>query len=298
MFSYFYKKTLKKHDANNNRKIRASVATYHLMQSALRRDSAGIGNNKPHSIVVSLTSYDKRINDVYLCIESLFQQTIKADKVVLWLSRKNFPTGDLPEILRLQQEYGLQIEFRDEDLGPYKKIIYALQSYPDSLIITVDDDILYPPDMIDQLYRAYLASPGIVYAHRAYRMVVDQHGRISPYDKWQSAGNEGIASALVFPTGVAGVLYSPGVFDEAVLDQDTFMRLCPNADDIWFKAMTLKKGIRSMRVVDSRIWRDRFLTIEGSQSHSLKRLNWRKDTGNDVKLKAVFDHYDLYDRLL
>src|SRR5690606_13618309 len=132
------------------------------------------------------------------------------------------------------------------------------QSYPDSLIITVDDDVLYPPDMIDQLYRAYLASPGMVYAHRAYRMGVDRHGRLRPYDKWESAGDGGVPSLLVFPTGIAGVLYSPGVFDEDVLDQDTFMRLCPNADDIWFKAMTLKKGTNSMKIVDGRGWKDRF----------------------------------------
>ncbi|MDO8863665.1 hypothetical protein Q6D67_18385 [Haliea sp. E1-2-M8] len=30
-----------------------------------------------------------------------------------------------------------------------------MQQFPDSLILTVDDDIMYPPDMIDQLLRAY-----------------------------------------------------------------------------------------------------------------------------------------------
>lgn len=297
MFSYFHKKTLKKHDANNNRKIKASIATYQLMWSAMQGQSIGVGNTKEHSIVVSLTTYDKRINDVYLCIESLFQQTLKADKIILWLSRKNFPTGDLPEILRLQQARGLQVEFRDEDLGSYKKIVYALQSYPDSLIVTVDDDILYPPDMLDQLYRAYVASPGIVYSHRAYQIATRRNGDLNPYDKWKLAGDDGVASPLIFPTGVAGVLYSPGVFDENVLDSEMFMRLCPNADDIWLKAMTLKKGTHSMKIVDGRGWKDRFLTIEGSQTHSLKKQNWRKDSGNDAKLKAVFDHYNLYDRL-
>ena len=117
-----------------------------------------------------------------------------------------------------------------------------------------------------------------------------------PYKRWQKTTLDGTPSPLVFPTGVGGVLYAPGHLDDQVLDRDRFMALCPGADDIWLKAMSLKAGRRCRRVPDPRDFRGRFLTVEESQVHSLKRANKAAD-GNDRKLRAVFDHYHLWGRL-
>lgn len=253
--------------------------------------------HKDHSIVVSLTSFDKRINDVHLCIESLFQQSLKADRIVLWLSRQDFPTEDLPRILRQQQQRGLEIVFHDENLGPHKKIHYALARYPESLILTVDDDTLYPADMIDLLYRAHCAGPDIIHCHKGHRIGLDKNGRVLPYKQWQRGTREAQPSRLVLPTGVGGVLYFPGCFDDNVSDKDAFMRLAPRMDDIWLKAMSLKKGTLCRPVQDDRVWGSRFLTIEGSQAHALKRKNKSKLDGNDIALKAVFDEYALWPEL-
>lgn len=297
MLGYFSKKILKKHDENNNRKIRSAVMACRLQHDAITSGLVGVGNNCSESIVVSLTSFPRRIDDVYLTIESIFQQSLKADKVVLWLSRDNFPREDVPRILRSQQQRGLDIEFCDGDLGSYKKIYHTLKLYPDSLIVTVDDDVIYPLDMVDQLYRTFSENPGAVYAHRAYRMIVNKKGAIAPYSTWSMAtGDEG-DSSLVFPTGVAGVMYSPNIFDDEVFNSSVFQKLCPNADDVWLKAMTLRSGVLSYKIADQRPWKDRFLTIDGSQQMSLKKQNWNTKTGNDAKLKAVFDHYDLYKKL-
>ncbi len=297
MFHYFLKKRLQKHDANNNLKLESMVRGQLLMQRALSSSGPGVGNDKEHNIVVSLTSFDKRINDVYLCIESLFQQSVKADAIVLWLSTKNFPDRTLPETLVKQQQRGLQIFFVEEDLGPYKKYVYAFDQFPDSLIITVDDDILYPPDTIDLLYRAYLRDPAHIYCHRGHKMVLGRNGNLLPYDDWQSGVFDSEPSRLVFPTGMGGVLYFPGSLDEDAFDKDKFMALCPNADDVWLKAMSLKQGTLSARVADPRHWKKRFLTIEGSQSHSLKRENWDRRAGNDRKIREVFSEYGLFDLL-
>ncbi|MCX2779552.1 glycosyltransferase family 2 protein [Microbulbifer thermotolerans] len=297
MFHYFLKKRLQKHDANNNQKLESMVRSQLLMQQALCCAEPGVGNDKKHHIVVSLTSFDKRINDVYLCVESLFQQSIKADEIVLWLSTKNFPDRRLPELLLKQQQRGLQVFFVDEDLGPYKKYVYAFERFPGSLIITVDDDILYPPDMIDLLYRAYLNDPSHIYCHRGHKMVLGKNGDLLPYDDWLSGPFDSAPSRLVFPTGMGGVMYFPGSLDEEAFNKDKFMALCPNADDIWLKAMSLKKGTLSARVNDSRHWKRRFLTIEGSQLHSLKKENWDKRVGNDRKIREVFSEYGLFDML-
>ena len=297
MLAYFLKKTLKKHDLNNNLKLNSLIVASQLRAQSLSSHESGVGNNKEHSIVVSLTSFDKRIHDLYLCIESLFQQFLKADRVILWLSRRNFPGEQLPESLLRQKERGLEIIFYDEDLGPFKKIYYALRECRDSLIITVDDDVLYPPDLIDQLYQAYLEEPDVIHCNRGYRIPKQSESALQPYEKWQLVNSGTAASLNLMPTGVAGVIYFPGCFDEEIFNVGSYQELCPSADDIWLKAMSLKKGVACKKIDDERNWKTRFLTIDGSQSYSLKKKNWKPKTGNDAKLKAVFDQYSLYSKL-
>ncbi|WOX04477.1 glycosyltransferase family A protein [Microbulbifer pacificus] len=301
MFSYFMKKRLRKHDAVNNRKLESILRVQLLQQQALNSTTPGVGNDKEHHIVVSLTSFDKRIDNLFYTVESLFQQWVKADAVVLWLSTKNFPDRVLPASLESQKKRGLQVHFVEEDFGPYKKYCYAFEHFPDSLIITVDDDTLYPPDMIDQLYRAWLRNPNWIHCHRAHFMRKDRRGKLLSYDDWDSdwrwSGNDGEPSLLVFPTGVGGVLYFPGALHPDAFDHEKFMRLCPNADDVWLKAMSLKQGTLCARVPDSRNWSQRFLSLVGSQDSALKKENWRKRGGNDCKIRTVFEYYDLYKML-
>ena len=102
---------------------------------------------------------------------------------------------------------------------------------------------------------------------------------------------------LTFPTGVGGVLYFPGCFDERILDEELFMSICPKADDIWLKAMSLKKGVLCKRVEDYRNWGTRFLVVEDSQVTALKRSNKSGPQSNDVKFKAVWDYFDLWDKI-
>ncbi|GAB3285278.1 glycosyl transferase [Parahaliea aestuarii] len=270
-----------------------------LAQQAIARRHSGTGNCEPDQLIVSLTSFPRRIDQLHLCIESLLSQSLPPDRVVLWLSRQNFPRQqqELPQTLRALCRWGLDIQFRDGDIGPYKKIIYALQDYPSSLVITVDDDILYPADLVAPLYRAWQAQPDVIHCHRGHDMLVDATGMPLDYTRWRLGQGEVEPSLNVFPTGVGGVLYFPGALHPEVTDSEQFLRLCPRADDVWLKAMSLLQGTRCAVVPGGRHWKERFLTIPGSQQTSLKRENWRQRQGNDDKLRAVFEVYDLALRL-
>ena len=279
-------------------RLRTELLTERLQYSALHSQDSGVSPSRRQPLVVSLTTYSKRINDVYLTIESIFQQSLKPDRIVLWIAKNECSFDDLPAILHKQCERGLEIEFCNRDLGPYSKFFYSLQKYPDSLILTVDDDVLYPFDMIDQLYRAHLKNGDIIFCHRAHRIGVTKAGGLMPYWDWE-LGTSCIESiSTIFPTGVGGVLYFPGCFDDEILNQEAFMRLAPRADDIWLKAMSLKKGTRCQLVNDPRDWTSRFLFIDGSQKFALKHENLHGVSANDPKLKAVFDAYDLYSKLV
>ncbi|WP_444900966.1 glycosyltransferase family 2 protein [Microbulbifer sp. SSSA007] len=303
MLQYFLKKRLRSHDLNNNLKLESLVRSHLLSQQTLTSVEEGVGNNKPDKIVVSLTSFGRRIHDVYLCVESLFQQSLKADAIALWLSRENFPDEKVPEMLLKQQQRGLQIFFVDGDLGSYKKYFYAFNQFPDSLIITVDDDVLYPPDMVDMLYQAYLREPSYIHCHRAHQITLDKTGNLLPYEKWRLKRESWCGfsntkpSHMVFPTGVGGVLYHPHALHKDAFDSEKFLKICPDADDIWLKAMSIRQGTKAVRVSDHRHWRDRFLTIPGAQGSGLKNTNLKRKSGNDCKLKKVFSEYQLLDKL-
>ncbi len=111
-----------------------------------------------------------------------------------------------------------------------------------------------------------------------------------PYKKWKISSRAHHYSFLNFATGVGGILYPPRCLDEEVLNEKAFMTLCPSADDIWFKAMALKKGTKCSTLnVHNPVY------IENSklQSIALYNVNVHKDK-NDEQLKKVFDRYNLY----
>jgi len=288
-----------KAEKTESMRLRRAILTAMYQDFALNRSASGVTDvQREVPVVVSLTTFSERINDVHLTIESLLQQSCRPDKVVLWVSREEFSEQDIPAMLRLQCQRGLEIEFCERNLGPYKKFFYALQKYPQALVLTVDDDVLYPPDMVDQLYRAHCRQPDVVHCHRAHRITFDAQGQLKPYMEWDLSTDSEAMSERIFPTGVGGVLYFPGCFDAEIMNETAFLELAPKADDIWLKAMTLKRGTGCQVVADPREWEQRFLFIEGSQKFALKHGNTKGPvTGNDVKLKAVFDRYQLWAKL-
>ena len=121
-----------------------------------------IGLNKSpraEKVIVSLTSYDLRINDVKYAIYSLLNQNFPPDKLILWLDEDSFPQREenLPHDLLELRDFGLTIDWC-ENLRSYKKLIPALEKYPDDIIITADDDIFYRPNWLQILYDEHLTS--------------------------------------------------------------------------------------------------------------------------------------------
>ena len=70
-------------------------------------------------IIVSFTSYPKRMKTVHKVVESLLNQTICADEIILFLSILEFPQReeDLPvELLNMIGKKGFKIEWVEDNL--------------------------------------------------------------------------------------------------------------------------------------------------------------------------------------
>ena len=100
------------------------------------------------------------------------------------------------------------------------------------------------------------------------------------------------ANVLNFPTGVGGVLYPPHSLDEEVLNESIFMDICTYADDVWLKAMALKKGTLSKKVYTHSS--EDFLMNEEVQDIGLRNINIENDFLNDKQISTVFQKYNLY----
>jgi len=278
----------------NARTFRQALLEFRCEFSArFSRKNGVVATRNKRPIIVSLTTIPERLGKVHIAVEGLLGQTRQPDKLVLWLS-EGLKNKVLPLPLQKQICRGLEIQFV-EDIGPHTKAIYALKHFADWRVVTADDDVLYPRNWLRDLIAAHEREPDCVTCHRAHRMIVDKDaGSLRPYTQWDLLA-QGYAepSMRLFPTGVGGVLYPPGTLHSEVFNQTVFRQICPTADDVWFKAMSLLQGVRCQKV---RPLFAELPLVRGTQQNALGYRNFGGGL-NDVYLRAVFERYDLYRRL-
>lgn len=237
--------------------------------------------------IISFTSYPGRIHSVDQVALSLLNQDIPSKKVILWLADSQFPNreADLPEALLALREHGLSIEWC-EDIRSYKKLIPALEKYPDDIIVTADDDIIYPSDWLRRLVAAYIERPDMLHSLRSHELRITS-GNLAPYASWRHEVEEAAPSFCNFCTSGGGVLYKKELLHNDILKKDIFLKVCPDADDIWFWGMAVLRGTRINLVSPSL---GKLSYVEGSQDDALWRVNLTQNA-NDQKLKNIMQSY-------
>ena len=235
-------------------------------------------------VIISLTSIPSRLSTLHLTIKSLLNQGVSFEKIVLWLHQDL--KKDLPPALQKLQGKRFEIRYC-ATTEPHRKLIETLKLYPDRVIVTCDDDVIYPGDWLPRLLESWRHTPDDIVAHMC-RKIRLENGEIRPYRTWRSEPT-GESSPLAVALGWGGVLFPPGSLDDRVLDRDTYMRLSPRADDLWYKAMAMLKGTAMRK---SRDPNPEPIPIIGSQGVSLQKKNIGEDL-NRVQLLALAKEYNL-----
>lgn len=240
-------------------------------------------------IIVSLTSFPRRISIVPAVIGSLLRQTMKPDQIILYLAKAQFDGVTLPDSLLKMQEVGVKIEFVD-DLKPHKKYYYAMQEYPDACVITVDDDVLYDEKLVETLYSSYLKHPNDVSCMRCHKLRFDRDGQLLPYWEWTHEYNkvQGVPSAKLIPTGCGGVLYPPKALPKEAFDAELILSLCLSQDDLWLKTMTLRAGRKTVLCGDSKAPLNDIVEAIDSALAGSNLVN-----GNDEAFKKVLAYFNM-----
>lgn len=264
------------------------------LQSKIEKFSEiGVNQEKRgDSIIVSLTSFPERMDDIHFCLYSLLTQTFKPDKVVLWLANEQFPNKeeDIPEDVLKLKDNGLEINWC-EDIKSYKKLIPALRKYPNDFIVTVDDDIYYPENWLEKMWNTYLDYPNTIISSRS-REILKYSDYIEKYDKWMVNDDFKKPSYFNFPTGAGGTMYFPNSLSNRVFDEKYFMKLCPSGDDIWFWAMAILNNTKITSIFDPysvltyvNISRD----VGVVDSHTLWDVN--KNGKNDAQFRNILTEF-------
>lgn len=177
--------------------------------------------------IISLTSIPSRYPHLRPVLERLLsQKTTFPFKLNLYISDESDykPFDNRINVIKVK------------DKGPHTKICYALKE-AEGYVITADDDVLYPDNWADTLFRSMHNDNSKAYCFR---------GRIiSPSKDYKQSRlilctNIEKNNPIEIITGTWGAIYNPKHFDESFFSPpDIFNRI----DDIWISGYLSKNGI-------------------------------------------------------
>lgn len=258
---------------------RCAVLAEHMKSGITNLDSGS-------RYIVSLTSYGERLETVWLTIQSIFDQSCKFAKVILWVAEQEKEL--INDKLRMLEKNGLTIRYC-EDIRSYKKLVYSVKYYHDFHIITIDDDVIYPANYFNKLIRLHKKYPECICCYRAHTICFEEKTML-PYHDWgfHSLGIKG-PTLKILPVGIGGILYPADTFQFEDFDFHVINEIAPYTDDIYFKWIELCKEISVVKVYRNRKHVPYY--IENTQEHSLKMLNIVSGNNNDIAIKELEKYF-------
>lgn len=227
----------------NNKKASAEE----VWNDFLSQPSGVTDIKRAEEVIVTLTSYPKRIGTAWLAIESLLRQIEKPDRIVLNLFEGEFPERVLPWMLEEQVKRGLEINWSSVNQKVYLKLRPTIIKYPNAHYVTCDDDLIYPSKSLGDLYKAHLESPSMVIA-RGVRIPKIVDDVIYPVKDWtltnlQGSSKEEPPSRFNIPESVSMIfLPNKSINRDLFFDENLSSFIAPTDDDLWiYAAITANK---------------------------------------------------------
>ncbi|QIK38604.1 hypothetical protein GWK36_12125 [Caldichromatium japonicum] len=193
-------------------------------------------------IVVSLTTLPERWHLLVRTLESIQRQTQPPAAIYLWLPRERF--GE-----EVPQDYcfsGVDVRL-SADLGPAMKLLPVLdiETDPETRIVTIDDDVEYPPGLIARLAELSNLYPDHALGFTGW--VLDQPTAPTGVIHLNTST---MGSARFQPVhvleGYRGVLYKRCFFDRAIWDHLNALSAFRWHDDILLSGYLGSRGIERL----------------------------------------------------
>ena len=236
-------------------------------------------------IYVSFTSFPARINYVWQVIECMLRQTFQPEKIILWLSKEQFPTEEsIPVSLRKRAGDVFEIRLVDGNLRSHKKYLYVSREYPNKNVFLIDDDLYYPTDILERTWMAHLQNPDAIICNYGYLISYNADGTPKPYKQWRHNYKFSVSKDLFFGSG-GGTLFVPARMSPDLTREDLATKLTPLADDVWLNAMARKANYEIVMLDNGMI-----LPYRIKKKRKLSTTNIEEGL-NDKQIQAVNDNY-------
>lgn len=225
-------------------------------------------------------------------------QSFKPDEIILWLSDEQFKDIELPKSLKDLEKKGLQIKFC-EDIRGHKKYFEPIKvQKPNELILTFDDDIIYPPDSIMKVMKYHKRYPNAIIINRGYEITFSKDGNINPHKKWRIHSSYGVKKPkkLTFISTGSGILIPYNSLHKDATDIDKIKKIALSIDDLWTTIMAI---LSQTDIVKTTRYHKTYTTVEGSQEFQLATENLLPDVDlHDTVLQELIKTYPQLNELL
>lgn len=212
-------------------------------------DRAWVNNPRRSHAIVSLTTIPSRVHLIGETLKSLMRQTRAPARIVINVphaSRRENSAYAIPAMLGNLASVEIH---RCDDWGPATKLIPSVLRYPPSQpIIVVDDDRIYPPNLVADLEDASARHPDHALGFSGWRVPDDLTDR--PTTLWRDlrmkppvpAKATRLRSELEVDVlqGMSGYLVRPEFFDSSRLtDYSSAPEAAFFVDDVWISGHCL-----------------------------------------------------------
>jgi len=249
-------------------------------------------------VTVNLTTTFQRLSFCRIALTSLLLQSRLPDQINLWVSKepylrdKGIANKEAIDqlIASLPAESRSRISVRwVPNTGPYRKLIPMLrEAGPDDLIVTADDDIFYGRDWLSGLLSAYDYAGGKPAAARVRTKRINFLGRKTSYLFWNLINQPKTVEDGFIVTFGGGVVLTRAMFREQDIADDSFLKVAPTADDLWYSKL-LRLNRNELVVVPSLMKELNFI----QHNDGLMNHNWPKVVSLFHKIRLR-----VWDRLL
>lgn len=238
-------------------------------------------------LIVSFTSFPVRIDKVWMVVECLKRQTVLPEKMILWLSKEQFPdVTSIPASLREREGDMLEIRMVEGDIRSHKKYHYVSKEYADSLVFLIDDDIYYPTDILERTMTVHKEHPEAIICNYGYHIGYKENGELMPYNSWPRERSYSTGDDLFFGSG-GGTLLRPSWLHEDLTNIELALKLTPIADDIWLNAMVSMAGREKVMLPNGQV-----LPIAIKGNVKLESQN-KGQNRNDEQINSIMAHYKI-----
>lgn len=234
----------------------------------IQYEDLNLNKEKRNQILTcTLTTFPDRIDSVHYTIKSLFNQSVKPDRIVLWLAEEEFCGKEFPDSIKELQKRGLEIRYCDNLFG-HKRYYKLLDEQKDNeLLIMFDDDIIFPYYMIERLYDKWKEYPDAIICDRGQLLTFDGNEVLNP-GRWSSISDVGIDSPSyrILVSGGGGCLVPPKSLYKDVCVPEKIKEYALRVDDLWLMFMAVQNNTKILRTYK---YHRTFISSENQQTVQL-----------------------------